>query len=256
MEKPYLGVTGLTTVDQVKSTCSDFRRFHSLIRSSHLSMAGFLVSYKTLNGEEGSKRYPKVKDLRELLEAAGEEIFTTIHYNSREDHLADQVSRVFDGIYQDNLCKGLQLNISWPNSRQVSKIKHKFPGMKIIFQVSHKAMSGYNSRTLARNVRDKYGNDLSYALIDPSGGREQRFEIDSSFEVYGELRDRCPELTVGFAGGLTGSIVRDRVNRLTKKIGNTNFSIDAEGGLRDGKDELNPDKVRNYIMSSALAFSD
>ncbi len=292
--KAYVGITGLTSVKEVKDICNEFSQAGypaksemgnprgNSTKTSHIPMLGFLVSYKTLNGQPTqNRRYPPVRELSELLKAANGPVLPMIHYNSKEmDTLSEQVAKLFNAnsyeifptlyfgadevlpvgsIYSRGLCQALQLNIAWPDIRQVAKIKEEFPKMQIVFQASEKAISGKTPPEVAQGIRD-YGSLLSHVLIDPSGGRGLEFAVESSVALYSEVRDHCDNLSIGFAGGFTGENVAARVAEIGERIGNYRFCIDAEGGLRDnvtleyGDDLLNIGKAKRYLQEAAKRF--
>jgi len=256
--KPYIGITGPVSVKETKQICKEFSKAKYNMFNPHVPMLGFLVSHKTLNRVElKNRRYPPIDLIPELLEATNNEVLTMIHYNSREiDTLSNQVSKIFEGIYESNLCKAIQLNIVWPDLNQISKIKEKYPEMEIVFQASHKAMEEKNPFQIVKGIKN-YGDSINYVLIDPSGGRGMPFVIASSVAIYSELREQCPNLTVGFAGGFKGDNVGGRLIDLIRKTKETNFCIDAEGGLRDritsayGDDILNIEKVNDYLKTAS-----
>jgi len=180
-----------------------------------------------------------------------------VHYNSPErDSLSEQVARIFSGIYQPGLCRAIQLNMAWLDIRQVAKIKETYPEMQIVFQASSRAMDGKTPPQIAQGIR-VYGQSINYVFIDPFGGRGVPFDVDSSVAMYSELRNQCPDLTVGFAGGFTGENVAQRVQMIMQKVRGSDFCIDAEGGLRDkvttayGDDLLSIPKVREYLQSAS-----
>ena len=253
--KPYVGVTGPVTEGEVEGIIQEFTAAGYTMQSQHLPMVGFLASHKTLNGPAGNRRYPGVKNLPYLLTQADNRVFTTIHYNSREPGLAEQVSKVFDGVYLEGLCRAIQLNIVWPDVAEVRKIKDRFPSMSIIFQVSRTAMEGKSAKEIADGI-EKYGDTLAYALIDPSGGENLEFDVDNSVAVFRELGKRLPSMSIGFAGSLNGDNVGKKVSELIEKTGTSEFSIDAESGLRDkvtdahGDDLLNFSKVKAYLEAA------
>jgi len=259
--KPYVGVTGPVTAQETKDICREFSQAGYTMEISHIPMLGFLVSYKTLCGQPTqNRRYPLVNTLSDLLRATDQKVLTMVHYNSKEiNTLSNQVAQIFDGIYEEGLCGAIQLNIVWPDINQVAKIKELYPEMQIVFQASHHAMDGKKANQVAEGIK-MYGNSLSYVLIDPSGGRGLEFELDSSVVLYSELKEKCPDLTIGFAGGFTRENVTPRVKALIERLGKDGFCIDAEGGLRDkmtldyGDDILNMKKVRGYLqgVSSVL----
>lgn len=257
--KPYVGVTGSISIREVSDVCTTFQSLGFSLASNSMPMIGFLVSYKTLNGiPNQNRRYPSIALLAPLLSVVPGNVFTTIHYNTREvKTLADQVSKLFEVIYEQRLCRAIQLNIPWPDLDQVETIKEKYPEIKIIFQASHNMLENTSPRALSLGIRI-YGNTLSYVLIDPSGGRGDPFDIDRSLDIYHEINAECPELTVGFAGGFNGENTRSRLVELVTRTGERAFSIDAEGGLRDkitdryGDDLLNIRKVREYLQAASI----
>jgi len=259
MEKPYIGITGPISIQETKDVCKEFSNAGYSMKSQHVPMLGFLASNKTINNQViQNKRYPSIKSLPELLRATDSQVLTMIHYNSREiETLSNQIAQIFDGIYENGLCRAIQLNIVWPDIGQVSKIKEQYSEMQIVFQASNKAMLEKTPNQIAKGVRS-YGDSLSYVLIDPSGGRGLPFNLESSVAIYSELKEQCPDLTIGFAGGFTGENVKPRLKELFQRTKDDNFCIDAEGGLRDkisskyGDDSLNLKKVREYIQSSLI----
>ncbi len=257
--KTYVGITGPVNIQETDDICREFSEAGYSMASPHIPMLGFLVSYKTLNGQSTqNRRYPHLNTLPDLLRVTDGKVLTMIHYNSKEiDTLSNQVDQVFNGIYENGLCRAIQLNIVWPEISQVVRIKERYPDMQIVFQASHKVMDGKTSSQIAQGIRD-YGDLINYVLIDPSGGRGIPFDLGSSVALYLELRERCSDLTIGFAGGFTGKNVVPRVSKIFEKLGESVFCIDAEGGLRDkitstyGDDLLNVKKVREYIQSTSL----
>jgi len=256
--KPYVGITGPVSIKETKDICKEFSKAGYSIYSQHLPMLGFLVSYKTLNGQPTqNRRYPPVNIIQDLLQATDRQVLTMIHYNSKEtDELSHQVAQIFDGIYEDGLCRAIQLNIVWPEINQIARIKEQYPEMQVVFQASHKTMENKAPTQIVQGIKG-YRDLIDYVLIDPSGGRGIPFDLDYSIAIYLELREQCPNLTVGFAGGFTGENVAPKLEKIEEQIRGNDFCIDAEGGLRDkvtsayGDDLLNISKVREYLQSAS-----
>ncbi len=259
VNKKYIGITGPVNVRETKEICKKFYEAGYSMESSHIPMIGFLISHKTLNNKEfKNRRYPSVNTLTDLLKATDNKVLTMIHYNSKEiSTLSNQVERIFEGIYENNLCRAIQLNIPWPDINQVSNIIKKYPDMKIVFQASNKIMNEKTPNQIVQGIKE-YGDLVSYVLIDPSGGRGIPFDLESSINIYSELKEHCSNLVLGFAGGFNGKNVSSRLRKIIQKINENDFCIDAEGGLRDkitlayGDDLLNIKKVSEYIQSSSL----
>jgi phosphoribosylanthranilate isomerase len=259
--KAYVGITGPADIPETRAIGKEFSEAGYSMESPHIPMLGFLVSYKTLNGPATqNRRYPPVNSLPDLLRETAGQVLTMVHYNSKErDTLSHQVTRIFDGVYDKGWCRAIQLNLVWPEPEQVARIREHYPAMLIVFQASHKAMEGKTPNQIASGIKD-YGDSISYVLIDPSGGRGRPFDLESSVATYSELREQCPELTIGFAGGFTGENIAPRLREILQRVERNDFCIDAEGGLRDkitsayGDDLLNIEKVRGYLQSASAVL--
>lgn len=251
--QPYVGVTGCVNNQEVEGVLKEFLESGYSMCGKHKPMLGFLLSYKTLNGESTDNlRYPYLEDVPDMVDSSY--VFNMIHYNSRHiDSLAEQVASIFYWIYPK--CHALQLNIPWPCVKQVGKIKERFPDMSIVFQASQKAMENRSRNEIVHGLRE-YGDSLSYVLIDPSGGRGKPFDVDNSLALFLELRSSFPELAIGFAGGLNSENVAGVLEQVVGRLGDSDFCIDVESGVRDkitddyGNDLLNLKKVKSYLRSS------
>ena len=259
MAKPYIGVTGPVTIQETKSICKEFSNEGYSMRTPHIPMVGFLVSYKTLNRKPTNNlRYPPIDVLPDLLEATNKQALNMIHYNSRNlDTLSYQIDQIFSKVY--DLCQSLQLNIPWPPINEIKKIKEDYPEMQIVFQASKEAIKRQTPKQIAQGLK-KYEGLLTYVLIDPSGGQQKTFEASDTVPIYCEIKEHCPDLTVGFAGGFRGENVNSRLQEIIEQTQESDFCIDAEGGLsnklssRPGDDILNIEKVRNYLKGASATL--
>jgi hypothetical protein len=258
--KPYVGITGAVTVDEVTSILDRFFTNGFSLQSSHLPMIGILASYKTQQGQPiNNRRYPQRGELPQLFASVKGRAFGTIHYNTQElKSLASQIGFLFDQVYWNGSCQGLQLNVIWPPEDQVRLIKSIYRDMKIIFQANQHVMNGMTPEDCACRIGN-YGTTIDYLLIDPSGGRGLALDVEKAVDIYQAIQEKNPHLNIGFAGGFSPATMH-RVATLAQMIGHTTFSIDAEGGLRDkvteayGDDLLNMEKVRAYIESAHQCF--
>ena len=260
--KPYVGITGVANQLEVDNVIKEFEDSGYTLKSRHLPMLGFLVSLKTLNGQETSnRRYPKFKNLRHLVERTKNKVSPMVHYNSGEKTtLSEQLDKLFYSLYHDNLCKAVQLNIIYPDIKEIIKTKAKMPYLRIVFQISNSMIEGKTSKQLAKSIKG-YNNLVDYVLIDPSGGKGREFDLEHSVDIYNELKENFPNLTVGFVGGFRGENVVSRVKDIMDRIKNDDFCIDAEGGLRDkisddyGDDLLNMNKVKKYLQEASVVLN-
>ena len=252
----YVSVTGGISEEEVKGIIKEFREAGYTMDSSHAPAIGFLVSEKTLNGlPTPNKRFAKFEDIPLLVKAACEDVLPVIHYNSRNlETLSEQVKKAFGGIYK--LCRTVQLNTEWPDPFEVYRIKEYLDELSIILQVSYKAMEGRGVKEIADKVIG-YGDSIDYVLIDPSKGRGVSFDVSHSVSLYKEIKSK-KDYSIVFAGGLCRENVLIVLAELLDRIGTTDFSVDAEGRLRDkhsdrffGDDILNLEKVRKYLVNAS-----
>lgn len=252
-EKPYIGITGFTSADDIRKTVGGFLANSISMDTRYIPMLGYLVSYKTLNHTPTDNlRYPLIDDIPDLLRAAEKKALAMIHYNSKElDTLADQIYEIFtlEDIYENDLCSALQLNILWPPVCEIEKIRDLFPGMKIVLQLSEKTIKGKTPKDICDHVAD-YSGMISYVLIDPSAGQGIEFDLRRSVSIHNMLKDKHPKLTIGFAGGFSDKNAKELIDALAFEV--SDFCIDVESGVRDKKSEKYGDDIFN--VEKALAY--
>lgn len=260
--KPYIGVTGATKKKEVDHLLETIAFAGISKETNHIPMIGFLVSQKTLFDQgwsvfSSNLRYPLALSLPNLLRRSVDFAFNTVHYNTQDKTtLKEQIEVLLKGLRGEGLCHGIQFNIAWPEVDQLKAIKDKNPDLALIFQLSNKAMKGKSQEELLF-LLSIYKNIVSYVLVDPSGGRGVSFAEKEIAPIVSSFQKEFPEITIGVAGGFTGENVEERIKSLTQKLGNNNFSIDAEGGLRDkitknyGDDIYSREKVEGYIKNAA-----
>jgi phosphoribosylanthranilate isomerase len=273
MIKPYVGLTGINTRIEAQIAAEEFTKAGFSNESSHIPMYGVLMSYRTLNDilpkelKTPNIRYPNWRPIKSRMKELAKQGLPMIHYTTKEkDTLPGQIKKIFkelfhDGnLYDENICRAVQLNIVWPKPGHLEEIVKEFPELNITFQLSSRAQADYSPQEIAEKL-SPYKDFISYLLIDPSGGRGEEFDINKSLNIYNALKEKFPSLVLGFAGGLTGDNVKEKCSGLISKVGK-DFCIDAEGGLRvrescldeQYNDDLDLEKVRKYISASGEMF--
>jgi len=250
--KPYVGVTGFKTVQEIKRVCRVFGIEGFGEGNNYRSMIGFLVSEKRMSMPDvGGKRSPQVNSLQALASHCPRESLPMMHYFTKSgETLSEQIDTLFslDRMYEENHCRALQLNVVWPPLSQMEKIISKFPKMEIVLQLPERATEGLSAGEVANRAK-AYDPLVSYALVDPSGGLGIEFDVDKSTELMFALREAMPTTRLGIAGGLGPENVRTMVEAVTKNFKDP-FCIDAEGKLRDegpNHNKLDIDKTATYI---------
>lgn len=250
---PYVGVTGVTTPWEMNSVLKEFADAGYSMQSPHVPMVGILVSQNSLWGRNENARYPAFGRVWELLGMTKDKAFATIHYDTRNpESLAEQLFLMLKYLPDPALCNGIQLNIRNPQVEEIVKFKMKYPDIKFILQMSTSLTEGKEPSEVAAQIR-AYSRSIDYALIDSSEGKGLPIDFERVIPLYEQIHRTCPDLTVGFAGGLDGGNAREKVRELMKHAQTEQFSVDAEDGLRDKKsaahhdDALNLVKVRAYL---------
>jgi phosphoribosylanthranilate isomerase len=272
MEKrPYIGISGIENRHQLGSLLNIYEGRGKI---PHMLALGCIVSYKTL---AGIKENPRVLTKNEILEIYKglkhydtdvlENVLFSLHYYTIEPEkakpmvnkvsalvkkqLSYQITRLFEDIYNDydrttpGFRLGVQLNISWPEPREVELIKKYHPRLMTILQVSD-----FDS------IEEKIGKyDVDYILFDESRGMAKDVDAEKMISIYKAIKGKTSAV-LGFAGGYSAENVRPRVNEMRNKTGTKNISIDAEGKMRTPFNYFNQMLADGFLKSSIEAFAE
>lgn len=268
--EPYIGIVGMSSISEMRdATLTIFNAMDKYIAVPHMGQVGVQVTDRTLQGElTHNWRCPKVVDIsamfREAL-AIKDDLFTVIHYTTKAPEvLFESVRKLFSNgdMYRDCLVGGLQLNGGFARTLpiELEKIHTAYPDVRIIQQLPHHMLYGMSADEIMKGIglREKY---LSYVLIDPSSGIGREMDVSFGIALAGWLLQGTG-LAVGLAGGLRSENVGRMVRMIAAGLGMKDFSIDAEGGLRDkiddedyGHDLFNPDKADTYFLAAVREFA-
>jgi hypothetical protein len=262
--KNYVGVSGIASVEEAHRVLPLIRASGLTLETGHVPMLGFQVSYKSLEFgfSEGNNRVPRFEMLPAILETIKGEVFPTIHYYTKnKDRLLLEIHRVMglDGIYSKGLVKGLQINGIWPKTEEMEEIKAVYPELKVVLQISPKVTEGMTTDQVAKKIAKRYA-DFDYLILDASRGKGIEFDVAETASIYRNFRNHGVEARIIFAGGLNGDNVKEKVTQLKEMLGSQDFSIDAEGGLRNklgegyGNDLLDLGKVESYLKGASEAL--
>jgi len=248
----YISVTAGKDAEEVNAVLSEFQKAGYSLGQEYTPALGIQISEKTVKGiKPKNLRFAMFTEVPSLLRIINGKAMPVIHYNTKNlDNLFEQVSNVFESTY--DYCKLVQINVTFPDVSQLERIKERFNGLRISLQVDYRGMD-------LDKVPDKvvsYGDCLDYVLLDPSRGRGDMFDIDDSTSLYLRIKDKRPDYGIVFAGGFSGDNVEEVLSKIIHKIQTKDFSICAEGKLRDkvsdehwGQDVLNIEKVRKYLQA-------
>lgn len=218
-------------------------------------MAGVLMTRLTLDGKDDLQphRYPKREAVADIF-VSHPQALNLIHYHtpSQGNALADEMLAVrrIAGPH----CHGFQLNLRWPDPAALRSYRQRTatetpsrPDV-IVLQCGSDAMKQTPSaQGLAARVAD-YADLIDFVLIDPSGGKGRPFDAAFADACFREIGNTVPDMGVGVAGGLAADSVDQLRSLLTP---HTDFSIDAEGRLRDAADDLDVAAAIAYVTAAA-----
>jgi len=266
MNKPYIGITGIENSNQLERILTIYSQKGDI---PHLLMVGEIVSYKTLIDVKDKPIVLMKNETRcifeELKKQDSENVLLAWHYFTKplgevrpelkektrrvvEKSLSQQISELFENIYgeyertQPPFQIGVQINVSWPEPREVNQIKIGHSKLKTILQVS-------DFTSLEDRIRNY---NVDYILIDTSRGEGLEFDINEAIKVHNIISKNNPA-TIGFAGGFSPKNVRERVGSIKRSLDTKDFCIDAQGRLRTGK-YLDMDKAERYLKEAIEAF--
>jgi hypothetical protein len=171
-----------------------------------------------------------------------------VHFNTRDPYeLLNQMLKVTE-LGGENF-HGFQLNIKWPNPFTIEEYKREHPDKIIVLQCGEAALeaASCDPATLVE-IAENYIGTCDYLLVDPSGGLGKPLNPYKGIEYLHQLNARTDKMGFGIAGGLSPTTLEDLMGSIAKVYPNT--SIDAEGRLRDGDDNLNVAIAKDFVSKA------
>ncbi len=269
MNKPYIGIVGIKNIEEGLVTARIIDDILADGNILHQPQIGVQVTDRTLRGEiTESRRNPKVVEIPDIFTSilgVRNDIFNVVHYTAKDSaFIHDSVCKIFQlgDMYEKNICRGLQLNGNFGKVTPeiISRIKASYPELKIILQIPGEALTAMSGAQVIGELV-KFNGLADYTLIDPSGGRGQEMNVQSGIQLAEGIMENT-FVGAALAGGLNFSNVGRVIRELREGLGTNNFSIDAEGGLRDkvgegyGNDDFNPKKAEDYFRNAVRAFEE
>ena len=230
--RPYIGVTGFTTPQEIRAAIRFFGR-----ATTHQLMVGVLMSSKTLRGETNKwpRRYPRVSAIHDLF-VKSPAVFNVIHFATDDKRrLGRDLMHIVADVAGPHL-HGFQLNVCWPDIGQIKAFHDATAGQyRIVLQVGGKALDevGHSPLELAQRVAT-YRDVAHCVLLDQSGGHGKPLNVLTLSAYMESIQAHNPHFQIGVAGGLCAESVF-ALHPLMQKYPGT--SIDAEGRLRDEVDD-------------------
>ena len=251
---PYIGLTGITNLSELTKVF-ECTQLAGMQVSQHQLMIGYLVTPDLLHGAP-PKRQRFVPDMAQLIKLAEASTsagaLTVIHFETKDEpKCGNGILEVFQRISHPGICHAVQIN-GTPDVADVRRVIEQFPELSLIYQIRSELIAKGTDAIIGEIISHK--GAFSRVLIDPSCGAGRDMNVAESVRLARRIRSECGNITIGFAGGLCGENARDRVIELIKEFGTTDFSIDAEGKLRDEQDHLSINSVLSYFKGAVAGF--
>jgi len=207
-----------------------------------------VASSKTLAGEKNSfpVRFPKVEEIPNIF-TANEKALNMIHYATKQpENFSEQLVRLVE-IAGENL-DGFQLNMRWPDPRQIEAFRRRFDAMRIVLQVGAGALTDVE-RDPVRLVEKllEYRDLVEQILLDPSGGKGIALDVKEMHDYLHALQYSSLIQNIVIAGGLGPDSLLS-IQPLVAEF--ADLSIDAEGKLRDAEDHFLVEAAKEYVRAA------
>lgn len=248
MKKPYVGITGFMSQDEVLNVL----KIVPVNIKSRLIMVGVLASSKTIQGipNKWPNRYPLADKIAGIF-PDDPRVLNLIHFNTKEpDTLLCQLIAATE-LGGENL-HGFQLNIAWPSPDAIKAYKKVHLTKQIVLQIGGHAFEMVNNspRLLVAKIAE-YEGLIDYALLDPSCGYGKPLDSERIREYLDALMEKSFDIGLGAAGGLSPTTLH-LIKPLAKEF--PRLSLDAEGLLRTPEDRLNIELSKEYLRKALLMF--
>lgn len=206
--------------------------------SQRLLHVGVMISYKTLKGlpTKWTSVFPAKDKLKDIFSIDG--VLNILHYADYEDQpdLANSLCAAVD-FCGENL-QGVQLDMIWPDPKELTTFCKKHPTHKIILQIGKNAMEQIGDSPEAAVQRlAKYQGTVAGVLLDRSMGQGKGMDAQALLPYARAISKAFPEITLAAAGGL-GPKSMHLVEPMLQEF--PNLSIDAQGQLRPSGNAMNP----------------
>lgn len=230
----YIGITGFTHPYQVEQMLEVRRQVTRTRAPTDRELhVGVMMSHKTLHGipTKWSTLFPRNEALPLIFYS--DEAYNCLHYADYDVADPEVARSIWRGI---NFCgdklHGLQLDMIWPDPKQIAAITRRRPGLEIILQLGKHALEKYDNdpkQVSQALVQYQYGDFLlSRVLIDMSMGRGEEMKPEFTLSFIERIANEYPALGIVVAGGL-GPDTLHLLDPILEVYPNVSF--DAQGKL-------------------------
>jgi len=262
----FVAVSGISNLEQLKA-------ISSIKKEENLEFPitiGYQLSHGSISSGATNPRQPNFTDFSELTSYTHKlDFMPAFHYYTKDEKtiLTDLELLLEQGALEYGPAL-LQFNTLPPSPETLRSVRDM--GFQIILKVpvSDKSspgkgyavwtgdgvqdVEGGDVRTLVDQV-EKCASYIDYAMFDPSHGTDLtlNLEKDSLAVRFGEelkCRGRLDHLGLVYAGGINPKNVESIIDSLSVYFPGR-FSIDIESGVRNSRDELEINLIREYLIN-------
>lgn len=250
---PYVGITGFTSSQEVEAVLDWIPR-----SSERLLMCGVLVSNALLAGEnsDAPSRCPPPESIAGVF-PSDPRCINLVHYRPRTGtDMADALTLAME-LGGPN-CHGVQINATrgepWPETQVVDRFRNRAQPRRVVLQVGGEAMASASGdpREIARRCAE-YQGLVTDVLVDASEGMGVPLDPTRTSAYLDAISEAAPGLGLVVAGGLHADNLYSLLSPLLPQW--RSVSIDAEGRLRDSRDNLSTESAGRYL-STAMQLLD
>ena len=248
MMTPYIGITGFTSPAEVAAVLASLPD-----APERLLMCGVLLSNALLTGEssDAPNRCPHPDAIAGIF-SDDPRCVNLVHYRPQPGaNLADALARAAE-LGGPN-CHGVQINatrgVPWPDPAALVEYRERSRPRRIVLQAGREAMASVDGDPdrLAQRCAE-YVGIVTDVLADASEGLGLPLDAVRSAEYLEANAEVAPDLGLVVAGGLHADNIDELLSPLLPRW--SHVSIDAEGRLRDGDDQLEVGAAVAYLEAA------
>lgn len=265
LSKPYIGVTGYTTVEQIDAVHQAVGPYDG----DRMLMDAVLIRARDVNQRwandqvsspvDFAKRFMSVDEMQRLFAVPSDGSLRMIHFLTTtptrlDEQLADCIEQF--GTHVD----GFQINwLAQPSPTELADFRSAFDRQRataglspstLILQLHPQVFENAGESAGLAEYVEPYVNAgaITHVLYDPSGGQGLAFDPQSAIATALELRRAFPELNLGIAGGLSPDNVAANVGTVWRE--DPMVSIDVESRVRTADDDLDISLAARFISGA------
>lgn len=258
--QPYIGITDFTSIDQVRKFLKireEARETNPRNNFPQLAV-GVMATRHTLAEIESEfiDVFPTPQEISQIFRMRHAGILNVLHYADYRDIIPfdDVLTAIETG---GQLLHAIQLDMTWPNSSHISRIRRFFPRLDIIIQIGRRAFElvSFDPTKLVKTVDQYPESSRVRFLLDLSMGEGKPLSSKVLLPFIHLLKEKWPLIKLGVAGGLGPETVHlaEDIVQCYSDIG-----IDAQGQLRRSgnfRDPINWDRAETYFRKALAMYT-